>query len=120
MLPVYEVVIQRYLQRLDAIGQQLNAESLARGGLSRRRRSGHEHELDALAGRYLIGNLGDTLFLQRFRHVDDVGGMARIDEFVEVTYRTHTEDVLPVVVLLEDAEHLVLMGHLWQHVRVLQ
>ena len=117
---VHEVVVERNLQRFEAVGQQLDAEPLARRGLARRRRAGQQHQPHVLVAGYLVGNLRYFLLLQGLRHVDEVGGPPGIHHLVEVSHGADAHDALPPMVLLEDLEHLFLMDELGQHARRLQ
>ena len=84
------------------------AETFACRGLATGRRSGNEHHLDAFVFGYLVGNLRNFLLLQGFRHLNEVRRAAPVDDFVQVADISQVHDVLPLVVFLEDAEHLVL------------
>ena len=64
LLTVEEVVVEGDADGLDAIGDELDAESFAGGGLTRRRRTGNQYQTDTLALGYLIGNLGNLLLLK--------------------------------------------------------
>ena len=64
VLTVDKIVVERNLQRFDAVGQQVYAQTLAGGGLSGGRRTGEEHEFHVLAAGNLVGDLGELLLLQ--------------------------------------------------------
>ena len=115
---VYKVVIERNLQGLDAVGKQLYRQALAGGGLARRRRSGKQHQLYILSGGNLVGNVRYLLFLQSLRHIYNVNGVPGAHCLVEVAHGANAQNILPRVLLLENLEHLVLLGELAQFVAV--
>ena len=69
---------------------------------------------------YLVGYLRYLFFLQGLRHVDEVGGVAAVYSFVEVSHGAYAHDVLPAVMLLEYLKHLVLPGHFAQHTGIFE
>ena len=131
LVAVHEVVVERYGDRLDAVGSKLHGESLAGRRLATARRTGDEHHAQgqqvgrqtggiAAAG-HLVGYQRYLLLLQGLAHLDELRGIAFLRDLVEIAEGAQSEDALPLVVLLEDTEHLVLMGHLTQLVgRVLR
>jgi len=64
-----------------------------------------------MARGYLVGDTGYLLLLQRLVHIDDVCGKPLVHGVVEVAHGAQTDDVLPLVVLLEHIKHLLLAGH---------
>ena len=115
---VDEVVVEREGHRMEAICHELYGEALAEGGLARG--GGSRYEDDAcLAAIYVVGNACYALLLQCFGHIDKVGGMAGTAGCVEVAHGAHAHNLLPMVVLAEDAEHLVLTYNILQDVGVL-
>ena len=67
---VDEIIVQANLQRFDTIGQELNRQALASGGLSRRRRPRQQHQFHTIARGNLVGNLRNFLLLQGLAHVN--------------------------------------------------
>ena len=115
---IHKVIVQRNL--LQSVHGKLDAQSLAGCGLARRRRTSQQHELHTLTVRNILGYLGYLLLLQCLTDVDDVSGMTRLYRLVEVAHGSDTQDVLPAMVLLEDVEHLILLRHLAQFIRILE
>ena len=97
----------------------MHGQTLAGCGLATRRRTGDEYQFDAFAVGYLVGNTRNLLLLQGLTNLDEVRAEALVDTFVQVANGAHAQDVLPAVVLLEDAKHLVLHHNLAQLVGVL-
>ena len=114
LFTIQEIVVERDADRIDAIDGQLHRQSFTSGRLTAGRRSGNEHQLHTLAVGYLICNLTDFLLLQGFTDLDEFIGMSADNGFVQVTHGTQSEYVLPVVVLLENVEHLVLAHEVFQ------
>ena len=119
-LPIYEIIIERNLERFQSVYGKLYAQTLARSGLARRRRTCQQHQFHALAAGNLLSNLGNLLLLQRLADIDDVGRMIGIYRLVKIAYSPDAQDTLPAMMLLEYLKHLVLSGHFAQHIRVLE
>ena len=111
---IQEVVVKRDTHRHDAIDGELHAKTFACRSLTAGRGPCDEHELDALPLGNLVGNLGNLFLLKSLADLDEHRGVSLTDDIVEVAYCAQPEDVLPLVVFLEDAEHLVLVSHLTQ------
>ena len=114
LVAVDEIIIQRDGYRFDAVDGQLYRQSLAGGRLAAAAGTGNENQADAPALGYLVGDTGNLLLLQGLADLYELGREPLVDDLVQVADGTQSEDVLPAVVLLEDAEHLVLMHHLAQ------
>lgn len=119
-LAIDKIVIERNLQRFQSVDSQLYGETLARSRLTRRRRSSQEDEFHPRPCCYLLGYLGYLLLLKRLADIDNIRGMARINSRIEVAHCSDADNILPVMMLLEDFEHLVLTGYLAQFIRVLE
>ena len=114
VVTVDEIVVERHHHRSAAVAHQLYGQSFAGGSLATRRRSGNQYDTHAVALCDILGNLSNLLLLQGLRDVDDSRRVTLRHRHVEVAHRTDAQDVLPLVMLLEDAEHLVLHNHLAQ------
>ena len=122
--PVHEIVVGGHRQGLEAAGLQLDGQTLAEGGLSGGGRPGDEDDLDgigaAVAAVDLLGDLDDLLFLQGFRNLDELGGMAVEDGAVDVAHSVQAHDDVPPEVLLEHLIRLGLVHERGEDIRVLQ
>ena len=91
---VHKIIIQRYGVWFQSVSHQLNAQTLAEGSLTGRRRSGNQNQLHRISllstMEDFIGNLRDALFLQGFGHIDQFGSIAIVTRFIEVSHRTDT------------------------------
>ena len=108
LVTIQKIVVQRYGYGLDAVDGQLHAEAFAGGGLAARRRTGYQYHFYPLCMGYLVGYLGYLLLLQGFRDLYQLRREAFVNDLIQVAHVAQVHDVLPLVVLLEDAEHLVL------------
>ena len=117
-LAVHEVVVERDLDRPQAVGHQLYRQPFARGGLTTRRRTSDENHAYARPLGNHIGDATDLLLLQSLRHMHDVACHTLLHSAIECAHRANAKDVLPAVVLLEDLEHLVLARQFAKHSRI--
>ena len=85
-LPIHEIIIERNLERFQSVYGKLYAQTLARSGLARRRRTSQQHQFHTLATGNLLSNLGNFLLLQRLADIDDVGSMIGIYRLVKIAY----------------------------------
>ena len=110
ILPVAEVVVKRDGNRLDAVDAKLDAQALSERGLARRRRPRNQDETQFLDVRCnMIGNLGNLLFVQSLRYMDDVSHLTATDITVEIRYIVTVQDTRPALRLHEDAAELRLL-----------
>ena len=114
-----EIVVERDGNGLDAVRGQLYGQALTGCRLTAAGRSGDEHHADALSESNVLGNFGNFLLLQGLADLNELRGVALLYALVQVANGSQANDVLPLMVLLEDGEHLVLMGHLAQLVGML-
>ena len=118
LVAIQEIVVERDADGLDAVYGELYAEALTGSRLTTARRSGDKHQLDTLALGYLVGYLADLLLLKGLAYLNQLWCIAFTDNLIQVADGAQSQNVLPLVVLLEDAEHLILMRHLAQFRRV--
>ena len=72
LLAIQEIVVERDADGLDAVYGELYAETLAGSRLAAARRSGDEHQFDALALGYLVGYLADLLLLKGLAYLNQL------------------------------------------------
>ncbi len=108
-LAVEEVVVEGDANGPHAVGDELHGESLARRGLAAGGRTGDEHYLYVMARLDVVSHAHELLVLQGLEDVYHVVGMAGEDGFVQVAHGAYAHLLLPVVILLEHLEHLVLL-----------
>ena len=89
----------------------MHAQTLGKGGLSRRGGTRNKNDLEFGVVGDVVGNLRNLLFLQGFGHVDQIVGVACLDGLVEFAHGGAAQNVLPVVLLLKHAEDFALLLH---------
>lgn len=112
---IHKIVVEREVHRGNARHEQLNGQSLAKGGFAARRRAADEHDFEfvVVVGNF-IGNLADFFLVQCFRYLDDGFAFAVVC-LIEVTHVGNVEHPVPLGVFAEYVEHLILndeFGHL--------
>ena len=73
---VFIIVIHRNGNRTQAVNCHLNAQALCRRGLAGRGRTCNQYQLQLMVTCQNIGNISQLLFMQRFRYLNNLFGIA--------------------------------------------
>ena len=112
LFAVDEIVVERDHHRAQSQHAEFDAQPLGRGGLAARRRARDEHHADAAADDGVVDGVGDPgelAFVERLGQFDHASGVAREGAGVDLPDCRNAHQRDPRLVLLEDAEHLLLL-----------
>ena len=73
---VFIIIVHGNSYRTQAVDSHLNAQTLCRRGLAGRGRTCNQHQLQLMVTCQDIGNIGQLLFMQRFRYLNNLFGIA--------------------------------------------
>ena len=112
LLAVDEVVVERDQHGVQSQHAQLDAQPFGRGGLAAAGGAGDQHHAGAARKVGVVdgvGHPGELALVERFGEFDQAAAVAREHLRIDVADGGNAHDPDPRLVLLEDAEHLLLM-----------
>ena len=110
---IYEIIIRTDCIRTQSTSHHQDGQSLGSRGLSTTAGASDKHQTGFSAGN-IIGYIGKLLGLQCLADIYQIGCTACLDSLIKIAYSTHTQDILPLVMLAYHTQHLLLFYEILQ------